>query len=119
MFKTEVPEQIVVLDPNLQDEQYSKIVQRYKELLSDKNPKDTMMSRLFNPDEKAKTKSSLKRKSGGDPGGASSSEASGSKMAKKVTFDDHDVVFSDLSTNEDKTQLQTAKSASRIGKIIV
>ena len=45
-FRTEVPEQLVVLDPNLSlvDKQYARILQRYKELLRNSGNMDNAVS---------------------------------------------------------------------------
>ena len=49
-FRTEVPEQLVVLDPNLSmvDKQYVRILQRYKELLRNSGNMDNVVS-AFSP----------------------------------------------------------------------
>lgn len=122
-FRTEVPEQLVVLDPNMAavDENYVRILQRYKELLKNAGSMDSTDYEVMKSPTKI-TSTSLFTKAGSDPAFDRTGSAEREIESKEKTFKsseenksgrDSQVVFQE-GDGDTRSNTTLAKSASRI-----
>ena len=120
LFQTEVPQQVIVLDPNLAlvDEAYVRILQRYKELLRNAGNMDeddmNIMTEKHEKPTKGITVRALLSKDKKMAKKPSKVAPVSLETPKSQSFDDGIVFRGQGSSEEERSHLQVAKCASRI-----